>query len=245
MSDNEKIALVTGGNRGIGREICRQLASKGMTVILTARDAAKGEQVTTQLRTDNPAFKVRFHQLDVRDPDSVAAVQSFVENAYGHLDILINNAGVFPDAAGPSDNYASVFDAKVETLQAGMDANLYGPLLMCQAFIPMMINRNYGRVVNISTGMAQLSEMNGGYPSYRTSKTALNALTCIFADELKNKGVNVLINSACPGWVRTEMGGANANRDVKQGAEGIVGLATLSDGGPSGGFFRDLKPLAW
>lgn len=232
---NNKIALVTGANRGIGLEACRQLAKLGITVILSSRDSAKGEQSKQQL--EKQGINVIFHQLDVTNEDSLKHMETFVREQYGRLDILVNNAGIFP---GKMDNALS---STVDTLRAAMETNLYGPFHLCQTFIPMMRKNNYGRIVNMSSGMGQLSDMNGGCPAYRTSKTALNALTRLFADELKD--TNVLINSMCPGWVRTDMGGPNATRNVEEGADTIIWLATLPDGGPSGGFFRDRQLIPW
>lgn len=238
MSD--KVAIVTGANRGLGLEAVRQLAQRGMTTILTCRDAAKGEAAAQSLQQQG--LPVVFHQLDITQESSVKTLKQWVQQQYGRVDILINNAGIFPDTSGPNE-FISAFDVSVEVLRLGMETNLYGAFRMCQTFIPMMQARNYGRVVNVSSGMGQFEGMNGGYPAYRTSKTALNTVTCLFADELK--GSNVLINSMCPGWVRTDMGGANADRDVSEGVDTMIWLATLSDGSKSGGFFRDRKQIAW
>jgi NAD(P)-dependent dehydrogenase (short-subunit alcohol dehydrogenase family) len=229
-----QLAVVTGGNRGLGLEVCRQLARRGLKVILTARDPAKGEQAARLLASE--ALDVRFHVLNAANEASIVALAEFIRTEYGRLDVLVNNAGIFPD---PSSS--SVFDARVETVHRGMEVNAYGPLMLCQRLIPLM--DGYGRVVNVSSGMGQLSDMNGCCPGYRLSKTALNAVTRIFADELKDTGVK--INSVCPGWVRTDMGTAEADRPVEEGAAGIVGLALLPDDGPSGGFFRDMRPIPW
>ncbi|MDM8560769.1 SDR family oxidoreductase [Candidatus Parabeggiatoa sp. HSG14] len=232
----QKIALVTGANRGIGLEACRQLAKLNITVILGSRDSSKGQQVSRQLEKEG--ISVVYHQLDVTNEESVKQMESFVRDQYGHLDILVNNAGIFPD--NPMKN---AFDSTVDILRTAMETNLYGPFRLCQLFIPMMTKNNYGRIVNMSSGMGQLSDMNGGCPAYRTSKTALNALTRLFADELKD--TNVLINSMCPGWVRTDMGGQNADRSVEEGVDTVIWLATLPNDGPSGGFFRDRQPIPW
>jgi NAD(P)-dependent dehydrogenase (short-subunit alcohol dehydrogenase family) len=241
MAIPPKIALVTGANRGLGLETCRQLAQGGARVILTARDAAKGEKAAQSLQ--NAGLDVHFQVLDVTDAGSIAALHEFVLSQYGRLDILVNNAGVFLDPYRDSAAAASIFNARIETLRESMETNLYGPLCLCQTFIPAMRAQNYGRVVNVSSGMGQLTDMNGCCPGYRTSKTALNALTRIFADELQ--GTDVLINSVCPGWVRTDMGGSEATRDIPEGADTIVWLATLPSGGSSGGFFRDRQVIPW
>jgi NAD(P)-dependent dehydrogenase (short-subunit alcohol dehydrogenase family) len=235
MTNSDKIALVTGANRGLGLETCRQLAKLGITVILSSRDSRQGKQALHGLET---AGQLVFHPLDVTDEDSIAQMATFIREQYGRLDILVNNAGIFPDKIEKS-----ALDTPVDTLRATMETNLYGPFRLCQVFIPMMQKNNYGRIVNLSSGMGQLSDMNGCCPGYRTSKTALNAVTRLFADELK--GTNVLINSVCPGWVRTDMGGSNASRSVEEGADTIVWLATLPDDGPSGGFFRDRQTIPW
>lgn len=231
----KKIALVTGANRGLGLETCKQLAKLDIQVILTSRDATKGTQ--TQQSLAKQGIEVIFHPLEVTDNASIERIKSFVIQQYGRLDILVNNAGIFPD------HNDSALASSVDQLREAMETNLYGPFLLCQTFIPLMLQQNYGRIVNLSSGMGQLTEMNGCCPAYRTSKTALNALTRLLADELK--GHNILINSVCPGWVRTDMGGPHAHRNVQEGADTIVWLATLPDTGPSGGFFRDRKPIPW
>lgn len=132
---------------------------------------------------------------------------------------------------------------KTGAINRAMTTNVYGPLLMSQALVPLMKKNNYGRVVNISSGLGQLSDMGGGYPAYRISKTAINALTRMFAGELKDD--NILVNSMCPGWVKTDMGGPDAPRDVQEGADTAVWLATLPDNGPRGKFFRDRQEIPW
>lgn len=240
IPDTLKIAVVTGANRGLGLETCRQLARLGLTVILTSRDARKGELAAAGLRDSGLA--VRYHPLDVTDPQSIRRLAGFVEAEFGRLDVLINNAGVFLDPLdSPGPGAASVFRADLDVVRRSMETNVYGPLLLCQALVPLM--QGYGRIVNLSSGMGQLSDMNGCCPGYRFSKTALNALTRILADELRDTRIKV--NSVCPGWVRTDMGGPNAERPVEQGADSIVWLATLPDQGPSGGFFRDRAPIPW
>ncbi len=234
-----KIALITGANRGLGLETCRQLAAAGLTVILTARNEADGRTQAEALAGD-----VRFHPLDVADPASVQTLAEFVKREFGRLDVLVNNAGIFPDPfPGRDPGSNSIFDTDIEVVRQGLETNTLGLLRMCQTFIPLMQGR--GRVVNISSGMGQLSDMNGCCPGYRLSKTAVNAITRIFADELRAAGSGVKINAICPGWVRTDMGGANADRSLSEGAAGIVTMALLDDDGPSGGFFRDGEPIPW
>jgi NAD(P)-dependent dehydrogenase (short-subunit alcohol dehydrogenase family) len=232
------IAVVTGAYRGLGLETCRQLALEGFHVILTARRVEEGQRAVDDLCRQG--LSVSFHPLDVIDETSIQALVKYLGKQAGSLKVLVNNAGIFPDPAPGSDE-ASVFRVELDRVRRGMEANTLGALRLCQLLIPLM--KGQGRVVNVSSGMGQLSEMNGCCPGYRLSKTALNAVTRIFADELR--GTAVKINSVCPGWVRTDMGGENAPLGVAEGARGIVWAATLPDDGPSGGFFRQGEPIAW
>jgi len=232
----QRVAVVTGANRGIGFEICRQLARQGFTVVLTSRSAAKGRAAAKVLRDDG--LELDYHLLDVTSPAGIKALADYLAKHYGRLDVLVNNAGVILDPRG-----SRVLDAKPKTFRDTLETNLFGPLQLCQALVPLMKKNHYGRIVNLSSGLAQLSEMGAGTPAYRVSKTALNALTCILAAELKGSGI--LVNSMNPGWVRTDMGGASAPRTVQQGADTAVWLAMLPDDGPSGGFFFDRKPIPW
>ncbi len=234
MAD-ERIAVVTGGNKGIGKEICRQLAKKGVRVVLTARDETRGEAARAELEKDGTS--VVFRQLNVTDSASIAGLAAFVEKEFGRLDILVNNAAICTDQGMMGENVS------IEILREMMEANTYGPLMVCQALIPLLKKSGSGRIVNVSSGMASLANMSGGFPAYRITKTALNAVTGILADELKGSGISV--NSVHPGWVRTDMGGKNAARSVEEGADTPVWLATHSDGGPTGGFYSDRKPMPW
>jgi NAD(P)-dependent dehydrogenase (short-subunit alcohol dehydrogenase family) len=235
-----KLAVVTGGNRGMGLETCRQLGQRGLTVVLGSRDPEKGQVAAAGLRAEG--LEVLTHPLDVTDAASVEALSGYLERQYGRLDVLVNNAGVLLNGGGLEDMAAaSVFRVDLDTVRRTMETNLYGPLRLCQRLIPLM--QGYGRVVNVSSGMGQLSEMNGYWPGYRLSKAALNALTRILADELKHTGVKV--NAVCPGWVRTDLGGPHADRSPEAGVRTTVWLATLPDDGPSGGFFRDREPIPW
>lgn len=234
VKTNKKIAIVTGANRGIGKEICRQLAEKNLFVILTARDKNAGSEVANNL--DPSGEKIIFHQLDVTDQTNINTLKSFVESEYNRLDILINNAAIYIDGNATSDQ----IDPNI--IRKTFETNLMGPLMLYQAFIPLMKKNNFGRIINISSGMGVVSEMGGGYPGYRISKAALNAFTKILASDLI--GTNILVNSMCPGWVRTDMGGAGANRSVGEGADTAVWLAT-ADNIPSGKFLRDRKVIDW
>ncbi len=232
------VAVVTGANRGLGLETCRGLGSRGYAVVLTARRPSEGEGAAKALRADG--LDVRFRALDVTDEVSIVELAAFVRETFGGLDVLVNNAGIFPDPY-PEGGRGGVFDADPDAVRRALETNTLGPLRLCQALIPLMGAK--GRVVNVSSGMGQLSDMNGCCPGYRLSKTALNAVTRIFADELRDTGVKV--NSVCPGWVRTDMGGTEATLSVAEGVEGILWAATLPDDGPSGGFFRHGERIPW
>jgi NAD(P)-dependent dehydrogenase (short-subunit alcohol dehydrogenase family) len=237
MSSNP-LAVITGAYRGLGLETCRQLGAQGYTVVLTARREVEGRAAAEGLQAEG--IDVRFHALDVTDQVSIEQLAAFIRDTFGRLDVLVNNAGIFPDAS-PGSWGSSAFGADVDAVRRGFETNTVGPLRLCQMLIPLMEGK--GRVVNVSSGMGQLSEMNGCCPGYRLSKTALNAVTRVFADELKDTGVKV--NSVCPGWVRTQMGGDQAPLSVEEGAKGIVWAATLPDDGPTGGFFRHGERIDW
>jgi NAD(P)-dependent dehydrogenase (short-subunit alcohol dehydrogenase family) len=238
----QRVAVVTGANRGMGLETCKQLAEGGMKVVLTSRNVDTGKKAAEELAS--AGHEVVFHQLDITDDASVAALAEHVSNSYGRCDVLVNNAGAIFDPADPSDKEAaSFFAADIDTVRKSFETNALGAMRMCQALVPLMQKNGYGRVVNVSTGMAALSDMNGCWPGYRMSKVALNAITRIVADEL-GEG-NIKINSVCPGFVKTDMGGEGANRSVEEGVDTTVWLATLRDDGPSGGFFRDCKRIDW
>lgn len=232
----KRIAVVTGANRGIGLEISRQLARRGIRVVVTARSAAKAASVCQKLKDEG--LDVAYHPCDVTDPTAVQILRDFIKKNYTAADILVNNAGVMLDPKG-----SSASEISPDVLHKTMAANVYGPVMLCRALLPLMKEKNYGRIVNLSSGLGQLSESGRGTPAYRISKTALNSFTRTLAAELSD--TNILVNSMCPGWVRSDMGGPNAPRSLEQGAETAVWLATLSDDGPRGGFFRDQQPLAW
>lgn len=230
-----RTALVTGANRGIGLETCHQLARLGYRVILTSRDEGKGLEAVKTLSTDGG--EILFHQLDVTDQESILGLRDFVVSRFGVADVLINNAAILPDPFG------RILKVDVGRFRDALETNTLGPLMLCQTFIPMMRAQNYGRVVNVSSGAGQIGNMVNDMPAYRLSKIALNGLTLMLAKSVRR--YNILVNAACPGWVRSEMGGPKAERSLEHGADGIVWLATLPDGGPSGGFFRDRKEIPW
>jgi len=231
------VAIVTGGNRGLGLETCRQLAGLGLQVVLTSRDLARGEAAATALRASGLAAVA--HQLDVTDPLSVDRLIEDVNGSYDRIDVLVNNAGV---VMRPQDDRGTL-EVDLETIRRTLEINTLAPLRLCQAVVPVMRKNGYGRVVNVSSGMGQLDDMESGWPAYRISKTALSAVTRLVAREVS--GANILVNAVCPGWVRTDMGGPSATRSVEKGAAGIVWAATLPDRGPNGGFFRDGRRIPW
>ena len=231
---DNKIALVTGANRGIGFETCRQLSQLGLTVVLTSRDTVKGEIATKQLK--DKGLDVVFHRLDVCAKNDIEYAFDKINQQCGQLDVLVNNAAIL------YDTFQSALTADLEVVSKALITNLYGPWLLCQAFLPLMKGNGYGRIVNVSSGAGSLHYMGGGTPAYGISKAALNALTIKLASELS--GTGILVNSVDPGWVATDMGG-RGGRPVEEGAKGIVWAATLPDNGPSGGFFYDGKPEPW
>jgi NAD(P)-dependent dehydrogenase (short-subunit alcohol dehydrogenase family) len=227
----DRTALVTGGNRGIGYEACRQLARAGLRVVLTARDAARGEGAAGALRDEG--LKVLFEQLDVTDGGSVEACARRLSDAGTDIDVLVNNAGVYPTEG--------VFQVDEETFRRALEINTLGPFRTCRAFVPAMVRRGYGRVVNVSSGGGSFGEGIGPV-AYGASKAAQNALTVKVAVAVRG---DVKANAMCPGWVRTDMGGAGAPRSPEQAADTLVWLATLPPDGPNGGFFRDRRPIPW
>ena len=232
-SPDKTIALVTGANRGLGREIARQLAALGHHVILAGRDRDACAAVAAELiKTGGSASA---YALDVTSEARAARLHHDLEKAHGRLDVLVNNAGILPDG---SQNLASL---PLDLLQKTLDTNLFGVLRVTQALLPLLKKSSRPRIVNMSSGLGQLADMGSGTPAYRISKTALNAVTRILAAELPAAKVN----SACPGWCRTDMGGPEAPRTPAQGADTAVWLATLPDDGPTGGFFRDREAIAW
>lgn len=238
MTD-KRIALVTGANRGIGLEIVRQLSRIGLIAVLASRDLEKGKAAAAALASEGLDAPVV--ALDVTDADSIRAAVAKVLGLFGRIDVLVNNAGILKEGFSPED--ASVLDVSSDLVNLTFLTNTVGPLRLIQATVPRMRERGYGRIVNLSSGAGQLAEMGSGFPAYRLSKSALNALTRLTAAELGPHEIKV--NSVCPGWVRTDMGGPNATRTVEHGAETAVWLATLPEDGPTGGFFRDMKPIPW
>jgi NAD(P)-dependent dehydrogenase (short-subunit alcohol dehydrogenase family) len=267
-----KTVLVTGGNRGIGLEICRQLDKLGHTVILGSRDLEKGLAAARSLSKN-----VFVRQLDVTNEDSILGLFESVKAEFGRLDVLINNAGI---GEHPEENKSSLLartknymeeniygmrqinkvivplmrktglapqrnnaeDIPLALVKQVMETNFYGPWRMIRVFIPLLMKSDDARIINMSSGMGELKSLTGFYPAYSLSKASLNALTIMFSNELNAKGIKV--NSMCPGWVRTDMGGPNAPRNVSQGADTAVWLA-IEKGIPTGKFFMDRKEIDW
>jgi NAD(P)-dependent dehydrogenase (short-subunit alcohol dehydrogenase family) len=232
----KRIAVVTGANRGLGLEIARQLMAHDVFVVAGCRDEAKCAAAAGLLAREGD--NVAAHVLDVNDTHSVRAFVEAVARAHGKPSILVNNAGVFPEERGSkvTENSTSYWRMTFET-------NLFGAMRMCREVVPLMLTTRYGRIVNVSSGLGQMSQMGAGTPAYRVSKAALNALTITLAAEVR--GTGILVNSMSPGWVRTDMGGEDAPRSVQEGAETAVWLSLLPSSGPTGQFFRDRQPIPW
>jgi len=230
---NKKLAVVTGANKGIGKEIVRQLAEKGMHVILTSRNFDRGTLALRDL--DNES--IRYHQLDVTSQNSIAGLHDYIKREFGSLDVLVNNAGI------NYDTWHTALGADLDNVRETFETNFFGAWQTIQILLPMLTKSKSARVINVSSGAGALNDMGAGTPGYSASKAALNVLTIKMAAELiKNK---ISINSVCPGWVRTEMGGATAPRSVEEGAETIVWLATEADHSLTGKFFRDKQEISW
>jgi NAD(P)-dependent dehydrogenase (short-subunit alcohol dehydrogenase family) len=220
-----RVALVTGTSRGIGAEIARQLAADHDFVVYAgARDPDDVEE----------AEGIVPIELDVTDEDEIFAAQERIGSEVGRLDALVNNAGVYGDPVGAAD-----YD--IDRAHEVMEVNAFGPWRLIEAFLPLLRRSDAPRIVNVSSGAGQLSDMNGGRGAYRVSKAALNALTKTLAWDEPDVKINVM----CPGWVRTDMGGSGAPKSVEEGADTAVWLATLPNDGPTGGFFRNRKPIPW
>ena len=267
-----KTILVTGANRGIGLEICRQLDAMGHCVILCSRDLEKGIESAKSFSKN-----VIVKQLDVTNENSIQNLYEFVEKEIGKLDVLINNAGLganqnsqkksvltnvknFVEAnvygvqkmkeisipilqkVGIISEKESAKNTSLTNVKHTMETNFYGAWRMIQVFVPLLQKTEKGRIINISSGMGQLKNLTGEYAGYSLSKASLNALTIMFSNELKNYGISV--NAICPGWVKTDMGGPNAPKSVSEGADTAVWLANENEI-PTGKFFKERKEIDW
>jgi NAD(P)-dependent dehydrogenase (short-subunit alcohol dehydrogenase family) len=228
------VAVVTGANRGIGLEVCRQLADRGYAAVLGSRSVGRGEAAAAPLIDEG--LEVHVCQLDVADAESVARAAAWVARSFGRCDALVNNAAIEYD----TDQLAATAD--LERVHRAMETNLFGAWRTTLALLPLLRRAPHPRIVNVSSGGGSLASMGAGTPAYNVTKAALNALTRTLAAELRDDGV--LVNAICPGWTATDMGGGGG-RPVSEGAESIIWGLLLPDDGPTGGFFRDGRPLPW
>jgi NAD(P)-dependent dehydrogenase (short-subunit alcohol dehydrogenase family) len=245
LGGRSRVALVTGANRGIGLAIARRLAEQGACVILGSRDVAKGERAAKDIiaALSKSKGKIVAAELDVTRQATVDGLGALVTSEFGRLDILVNNAGVFLDRAA---DLASETD--LDVVRTTLETNLLGAWRLSRKFLPSMKKSGYGRIVNVSSGAGSLEAVSAGEiygPAYSLSKASLNVLTMMLASEVKGFSPDVLVNAMCPGWVKTDMGGAGAPRSPDEGADTAVWLATLPRGGPNGGFFRDRERIEW
>ena len=229
MERSARVVVVTGGNRGIGAEVVRQLAARGDTVVLGSRDVAAGERAAAAMTGE-----VLVRTLDVDDAATIEAVAADLADRHGRVDVLVNNAAIH------YDTWQSAAGADLDVVREALETNLLGAWRCVEAFLPLLRASDHGRIVNVSSEGGSLASMGGGIPAYRVSKAGLNALTLMLADELRRD--RILINSVCPGWVATDMGGPGG-RPVDEGAASVLWAVDLPDGGPTGGFFRDGRPV--
>lgn len=232
----KQVAWVTGANKGLGLAAVKEMARRGYRVVMGSRDLEKGLKAASGLI--NEGMDVTVVELDVSSDESTRAAADKVRGEFGRCDVLINNAGISGETKAPT-----ALETSLEEIQKVFNTNTLGALRMAKEVVPMMKSRDYGRIVNVSSGMGQLSDMQTGWFAYRISKASLNVLTRVLAGDLK--GSHILVNSVCPGWVRTDMGGSGANRSLDEGVAGIIWAATLPDNGPTNGFFRDGEPIDW
>ena len=233
-TERRRVALVTGANRGIGFEVCRQLGQRRHAVVLGSRNRERGEVAAARLRGEG--HDVEACQLDVADPESVQAAADAIRREHGRLDAVVNNAAIL------YDTWQRGIDADLDQVREAYETNVLGAWRVVQATLPLLRQSRSPRIVNVSSGAGALTDMGGGTPAYRTSKAALNAMTRILAAELRSD--RILVNAVCPGWVATDMGGPGG-RPVSQGAASVVWAADLPDDGPTSGFFRDGRPIDW
>jgi NAD(P)-dependent dehydrogenase (short-subunit alcohol dehydrogenase family) len=238
----QKLAVVTGAARGLGLSVARELAAAGCLVLMVGRTAEAIEDAAQGPAGAGPQGAAACRRRYRRERRRRA--RGALRREFGRADILVNNAGVLLEPRGfAAPEGASALVVDPEIVAATYACNALAPLRLIQAIVPLMRDNGWGRIVNVSSGMGQLADMGGCWPGYRMSKAALNALTRLTARELEESPIKV--NAVCPGWCRTEMGGQDATRSADEGAQGIVWAALLPDDGPSGGFFRDGKPIDW
>jgi NAD(P)-dependent dehydrogenase (short-subunit alcohol dehydrogenase family) len=251
-NDSQRVALITGGNRGLGLQTARELAPLGITVLLGCRDREKGEAAAAKLRKEG--LQAESVEIDVSDPKSYEDAYNYIEKTYGKLDILVNNAGVAKVPGAPPEydwgnNCTSTLP--LEVIRQTFDTNFFGTIALTQKFLPLVRKSPAGRIVNVSSILGSLTLHSDPsspiYPSklfaYNASKTAINAFTVHLAHELRDTKIKV--NSAHPGWVKTDMGGEGAQMEVSEGGKTSAQLATLPEDGPTGGYFHLGKTLPW
>ncbi|MGH8397055.1 MAG: SDR family oxidoreductase [Gammaproteobacteria bacterium] len=238
--DEKKTAVITGANRGLGRETARQLAQRGFHIILTARNSKTGAEALRALQTQKLSVELR--KLDVNSSEDAQALAKYIKESHGYLDVLVNNAGILTESSHDTGAKSSdPLKVSPVTIMEHFNTNTLGAVRLIQALAPLM--SEHSRIVNISSGMGALNNMGSGHLAYRISKAALNMVTRVFANELRPR--NILVNSVCPGWVKTDMGGVNANRSIEKGVETIVWLASAPEATESGFFWRDKKKIPW
>ncbi|ADM68518.1 SDR family NAD(P)-dependent oxidoreductase [Paenibacillus peoriae] len=241
--NKSKIVLITGGNKGIGFETARQLGNMGYEILIGARSEEKGHEAVTFLETEN--IKAKTVVLDVTNPSSVLSAVEWIEQEYGYLDILINNAGVFFEGNTPPS------ELELSVLKNTYETNVFGVFSVTKAILPLLKKSSAGRIVNLSSGLGSLtlnsdptSEFyNVNSLAYNSSKTAVNALTVFFAKELRDTPIK--INSVCPGFTATDLNGNSGYRTVEQAASSVVKLATINNDGPTGSFFDENGVVPW
>jgi NAD(P)-dependent dehydrogenase (short-subunit alcohol dehydrogenase family) len=229
----EKVALVTGANRGIGFEVVRQLAELGYSVFLGSRNLSKGKAAVSDL--NHPSKKIYALELDVLNDESVKKAKNELMHKYEHLDVIVNNAGIL------YDNWHSITNVDFNIIREAFETNTLGAIRVTNTFLPLLQKSERGRIVNVSSEAGSLASISPNTPGYSISKVALNAVTRMYAEKLRPE--NILVNSVCPGWTHTDMG--KGGRPVSEGAASVVWAVTIHDDGPTGGFFRDGKSLDW
>jgi NAD(P)-dependent dehydrogenase (short-subunit alcohol dehydrogenase family) len=233
VNADQPVALVTGGNRGVGREVCRQLALLGFAVVLGSRDLRRGELAAKEL--DPEGNRIVPRQLEVDNSVSVASMAEWVKNRFGRTDVLVNNASTM------YDRWATASNADLGTVAEAIDVNLFGPWRVIHALLPMLRSSTRPRIVNVSSEGGSISVMTGGSPAYSVSKAALNALTRLLAAELARDGI--LVNAVCPGWPASES--HPDGRSITQAAASVIWAVTIPNGGPTGTLTRDGQPYPW
>jgi NAD(P)-dependent dehydrogenase (short-subunit alcohol dehydrogenase family) len=229
------VAMVTGGNRGIGFEVCRQLAGLGYAVVLGSRDFRKAELAAKEI--DPEGERITPCHIEIDNSVNVAALGNWIRERFGRLDALVNNAST------PPDRWATAGNADLSTVAEALDVNVFGTWRVTQALLPLLRSSPRPRVVNVSSEGGSISLMSGGRPAYSVSKAALNALTRLLAGELYRDGI--LVNAVCPGWTSDDAGARGGGRSYAQGAASVVWAVTLPNGGPTGTFTRDGRELPW